>query len=342
MDGIINVYKEKGFTSHDVVAKLRGILRMKKIGHTGTLDPAAEGVLPVCLGKGTRLCDMLTDKTKTYRTVMLLGQETDTQDTTGVVQAEYPVNVTEEEVREAILSFLGDYMQVPPMYSALKVNGKKLYELARQGKEVERQARPVQILDIQIESIDLPRVTFSVTCSKGTYIRTLCYDIGRKLGCGGCMESLLRTRVDRFELEDSLTLSQIEKLRDEGRVEAYVVPVEGVFLGLPALITKPGDGDKLVHNGNPFPAELAVEENCDLPAESAGESGSLQAESGAGEHPSAERTGRSETECGLAASVADRFDGVRVYDSGHQFIGVYRYSEEKRRYQPQKIFLGGN
>ena len=331
MDGIINVYKEKGFTSHDVVAKLRGILRMKKIGHTGTLDPAAEGVLPVCLGKGTRLCDMLTDKTKTYRAVLLLGQETDTQDTTGVVQAEYPVHVTEEEVREAIVSFLGDYMQIPPMYSALKVNGKKLYELARQGKEVERQARPVQILDIQIESIDLPRATFSVTCSKGTYIRTLCYDIGQKLGCGGCMESLLRTRVDRFKLEDSLTLSQIEKLRDEGRVEEAVVPVEGVFLGLPALVTKPGDGDKLVHNGNPFPAELAVEENCDL-----------SAESGAGSDGAVERAGRSESECGLASSVADRFDGVRVYDSEHHFIGVYRYSEEKWRYQPQKIFLGGN
>ena len=299
MDVIINVYKEKGFTSHDVVAKLRGILRMKKIGHTGTLDPAAEGVLPVCLGKGTRLCDMLTDKTKTYRAVLLLGQETDTQDTTGVVQAEYPVHVTEEEVRNAIVSFLGDYMQIPPMYSALKVNGKKLYELARQGKEVERQARPVQILDIQIESIDLPRATFFVTCSKGTYIRTLCYDIGRKLGCGGCMESLLRTRVDRFELKDSLTLSQIEKLRDEGRVEEAVVPVEGVFLKLPALVTKPGDGDKLVHNGNPFPAELA-------------------------------------------APVSDRFDAVRVYDSEHHFIGIYCYSEEKRRYQPQKIFLGGN
>ena len=331
MDGIINVYKEKGFTSHDVVAKLRGILRMKKIGHTGTLDPAAEGVLPVCLGKGTRLCDMLTDKTKTYRAVLLLGQETDTQDTTGVVQAEYPVHVTEEEVRKAIVSFLGDYMQIPPMYSALKVNGKKLYELARQGKEVERQARPVQILDIQIESIDLPRATFFVTCSKGTYIRPLCYDIGRKLGCGGCMESLLRTRVDRFELKDSLTLSQIEKLRDEGRVEEAVVPVEGVFLKLPALVTKPGDGDKLVHNGNPFPAELAEAEDCDL-----------SVEFGAGSDCAAEPAGRSETECGLAASVADRFDGVRVYDSEHHFIGIYRYSEEKRRYQPQKIFLGGN
>ena len=190
MDGIINVYKEKGYTSHDVVAKMRGILRMKKIGHTGTLDPEAEGVLPVCLGKGTRLCDMLTDKTKSYRAVLLLGKETDTQDTTGTVLAENPeaaASVTEEQVRQAILSFLGIYMQVPPMYSALKVNGKKLYELARAGKEIERQARPVEILDIQIEKIDLPRVTFHVSCSKGTYIRTLCYDIGRKLGCGGCM-----------------------------------------------------------------------------------------------------------------------------------------------------------
>ena len=331
MDGIINVYKEKGFTSHDVVAKLRGILRMKKIGHTGTLDPAAEGVLPVCLGTGTRLCDMLTDKTKTYRAVLLLGQETDTQDTTGTVLAEYPVEVTEEAVREAIYSFLGDYMQIPPMYSALKVNGKKLYELARQGKEVERQPRPVQILDIQIGQVDLPRVTFSVTCSKGTYIRTLCYDIGRKLGCGGCMESLLRTRVDRFKLEDSLTLSQIEKLRDEGRVEEYVVPVEGVFLGLPALVTKPGEGDKLVHNGNPFTAELAEEMKHEMPDKSV-----------SGGNLDAELSACSESEHNLAASAADRFDGVRVYDSEHHFIGIYRYSEEKRRYQPQKIFLGGN
>ena len=331
MDGIINVYKEKGFTSHDVVAKLRGILRMKKIGHTGTLDPAAEGVLPVCLGKGTRLCDMLTDKTKTYRAVLLLGQETDTQDTTGTVLAEYPVEVTEEAVREAIYSFLGDYMQIPPMYSALKVNGKKLYELARQGKEVERQPRPVQILDIQIGQVDLPRVTFSVTCSKGTYIRTLCYDIGRKLGCGGCMESLLRTRVDRFKLEDSLTLSQIEKLRDEGRVEEYVVPVEGVFLGLPALVTKPGEGDKLVHNGNPFTTELAEEMKHEMPDKSV-----------SGGNLDAELSACSESEHNLAASAADRFDGVRVYDSEHHFIGIYRYSEEKRRYQPQKIFLGGN
>ena len=181
-DGVINVYKEAGYTSHDVVAKMRGILKQKKIGHTGTLDPDAEGVLPVCLGKGTRLCDMLTDKTKTYQAVLLLGQETDTQDTSGEVLATCPVEVSEEQIHRAVMSFVGEYAQVPPMYSALKVNGKKLYELARAGKEVERQARQVEICSIVIDKIQLPRVTMTVSCSKGTYIRTLCFDIGRVLG----------------------------------------------------------------------------------------------------------------------------------------------------------------
>ncbi|MSS09318.1 MULTISPECIES: tRNA pseudouridine(55) synthase TruB [Clostridia] len=250
-DGIINVYKEKGFTSHDVVAKMRGILKQKKIGHTGTLDPMAEGVLPVCLGKATKLCDMLTDKTKTYEAVLLLGRETDTQDTTGEILAEYPVTADEAQVKEAVLSFLGHYDQIPPMYSALKVDGKKLYELARAGKEVERKARPVEILDIHVDRIELPRVTMTVTCSKGTYIRTLCYDIGRKLGCGGCMESLLRTQVSGFCLKDSLTLTQIEELRDDGTLENHILAVDKMFSEYPALKMKQ-DFDKLVHNGNSF------------------------------------------------------------------------------------------
>lgn len=250
-DGILNVYKEKGFTSHDVVAKMRGILKQKKIGHTGTLDPMAEGVLPVCLGNATKLCDMLADKTKTYEAVLLLGMETDTQDTTGRILAESPVCIGEEEVRKAVLSFLGPYSQIPPMYSALKVDGKKLYELARAGKEVERKARPVEILEIQVERIELPRVFFTVTCSKGTYIRTLCYDIGRKLGCGGCMEALLRTRVSCFSLENSLKLSRIEALRDEGSLKEYILPVDQVFSAYPALRVKP-EYDRLVHNGNPI------------------------------------------------------------------------------------------
>ena len=170
-DGIINVYKEKGFTSFDVVAKMRGILGQKKVGHTGTLDPEAEGVLPVCVGKGTRLCDMLTDRDKTYEATLLLGMETDTQDTTGTVLSETDASgLTEEAVREAVLCFVGDYDQIPPMYSALKVNGRKLCDLARQGVEVERKPRPVKIYDITIRSIRLPEVVMTVSCSKGTYI----------------------------------------------------------------------------------------------------------------------------------------------------------------------------
>lgn len=252
-DGIINVYKEKGFTSHDVVAKMRGILGQKKIGHTGTLDPAAEGVLPVCVGKGTRLCDMLTDKDKTYRAVLLLGTETDTQDTTGqILKVRETEGLTEEQVREAILSFLGDYEQIPPMYSALKVNGRKLYELAREGKEVERKARPVKILDIRIEEMRLPEVTMSVTCSKGTYIRTLCYDIGEKLGCGGCMKELTRTRAGRFEIKDSLTLGELEKLKENDRIGEAVLPVTAVFSEYRQIRSEEENLDKLLRNGNPF------------------------------------------------------------------------------------------
>ena len=229
-DGIINVYKEKGFTSHDVVAKMRGILGQRKIGHTGTLDPAAEGVLPVCAGKGTKLCDMLTDYDKTYRAVLLLGTETDTEDTTGtVLEAKDTSGLTEDEVQDVVLSFIGDYAQVPPMYSALKVDGKKLYELAREGKTVERKARPVKIFDIRIEKIELPEVTMTVSCSKGTYIRTLCHDIGAKLSVGGCMKELLRTKVGRFELSESLTLDELQKLKEEDRLAEAVLPVEEVF-----------------------------------------------------------------------------------------------------------------
>ena len=223
--GIIVIHKEKGFTSHDVVAKLRGILHMKKIGHTGTLDPDATGVLPVALGKGTKLVDLLTDKEKTYEAVLHLGIDTDTQDMSGTVLEERPVNVTEEEVRKVLKSFVGEQLQVPPMYSALKVNGKKLYELAREGKTVERKARPVCFYEIEPLEFHLPLVKIRVTCSKGTYIRTLCHDIGEKLGCGGCMEELLRSRVGRYSLFESHTLAQVEAAVADGTVQDMIDPV---------------------------------------------------------------------------------------------------------------------
>lgn len=257
-NGIVNVYKEKGFTSFDVVAKMRGIFQQKKIGHTGTLDPDAEGVLPVCLGRATKVCDLLTDKDKEYETVLLLGVMTDTQDLSGEVLQERPVTATEDEVRDAILSFVGDYMQVPPMYSALKVNGQKLCDLARKGVIVERKARPVTIHGIEILSVELPEVRMRVHCSKGTYIRTLCQDIGEKLGCGGCMKSLLRTRVAAFALEDALKLDELEARLKSGD-ESFIHSVDSVFLQYKKASVLES-ADKLVRNGNRIPEEFI----CDM------------------------------------------------------------------------------
>lgn len=257
--GVINIYKEAGYTSHDVVAKLRGILKQKKIGHTGTLDPQAQGVLPVCLGKGTKLCDLLADHDKEYEAVLRLGITTDTQDMEGNVLQESSVQVSEEEVRTCILSFQGEQMQVPPMYSALKVNGKKLYELAREGKVVERKARPVTFHKIEVLWMELPKVKIRVQCSKGTYIRTLCNDIGEKLGCGGCMEELLRTRVERFALEDAVKLDEVQKAMEEGTVDSLILPVDRIFDQYPTAKTTT-QGDLLVHNGNRLFSELLQEE----------------------------------------------------------------------------------
>ena len=254
-DGVINVYKEKGFTSHDVVAKMRGIFRQKKIGHTGTLDPDAEGVLPVCLGNATKLCDMLTDRTKAYRAVLLLGVTTDTQDAGGTVLSLRPVTCTEEEARAAVMSFTGTYAQVPPMYSALKVNGQKLVDLARRGIEVERKPREVQIFSIGIEELCLPRAVITVSCSKGTYIRTLCHDIGERLGCGGCMESLLRIRSGSFLLEDTHRLSELSEAAAAGDPERYLIPTDRCLEEYEALSAVP-EGDRPLKNGNPLDARL--------------------------------------------------------------------------------------
>lgn len=260
MDGILNIYKEQGFTSHDVVAKLRGICKQKKIGHTGTLDPDAVGVLPVCLGKATKVCDLLTDKDKTYEAVLQLGVVTDTQDMSGEILSKQEVLVSREEIEEAVMSFVGDYDQIPPMYSALKINGKKLYELAREGKVVERKARRITIHDIQIAAIDMEQktVTMTVSCSKGTYIRTLCHDIGEKLGCGGVMATLKRTKVSSFMIEDSLTLSEVEELVKAGKIEEHLVKVDSMFSNLTA-VTVSKKYQKYVDNGNKIEISFLTE-----------------------------------------------------------------------------------
>lgn len=254
MDGILNVYKERGFTSHDVVAKLRGICRQRKIGHTGTLDPEAEGVLVVCLGRATRICDFLTDQDKTYEAVLLLGRTTDTQDVFGRTLSEREPSVTGEEVRLALAGFVGPIFQTPPMYSALKVDGKKLYQLAREGKEIERKSRPVTIRSLEIQEIRLPRVRFSVTCSKGTYVRTLCHDIGEALCCGGCMEELVRIRAGEFAREESLTLAEIEALQKEGRLAEHLTPPDAVFAGWEKRTAREAF-EKLLYNGNVLPGQ---------------------------------------------------------------------------------------
>ena len=249
-NGIINVYKEKGYTSFDVVARMRGICGQKKIGHTGTLDPDAEGVLPVCLGKATKVCDMLTDSDKVYRAVMQLGVETDTQDMTGTILKEADTSgLAEQYVMGAVMQFEGEIFQVPPMYSALKVNGKKLCDLARAGVTVERKARPVTIYKIFVENIELPYVTMTVSCSKGTYIRTLCHDIGAKLGCGAAMKSLVRLQAAGYGIEDAYTLDALQEFSESGTLKDAVTPIEQVFEVYPVLTAKP-EFDIMLKNGN--------------------------------------------------------------------------------------------
>lgn len=319
-NGILNIYKEKGYTSHDVVAKLRGIVRQKRIGHTGTLDPDAEGVLPVCLGKATSLCGMLTDQSKIYETVLLLGKVTDTQDLTGrVLEERETQGLTEEEVRSCIAGFAGDYEQLPPMYSALKVNGKKLYELARQGIEVERKKRKVRIHEISIQEISLPRVRMKVHCSKGTYIRTLCHDIGRKLGCGGCMESLLRIRAGCFELSDSVRLGDVEAACAAGNLDKILLPADWVFEPLRAVeILEPYRN--LAYNGNPISLRQMEE------IQKAGE-----------QKPEEDQASRMES--GDGKSRFSEGEQVRVYDAKGRFIGIYRYHGGRQEFRVEKMFL---
>ena len=247
VNGILNVYKEKGYTSHDVVAKLRGIVGQKKIGHTGTLDPDAEGVLPVCLGRATKVCDMLTEKDKTYEAVLLLGKETDTQDISGtVLRVGETEGLTQEQVKDCVMSFVGEYDQIPPMYSALKVNGKKLYELAREGIEIEREARVITIFDLTIQPISHEELQIVVTCSKGTYIRVLGEDIAKALGTVGHLTALRRTATGDFSLENAMTLADFEQLDFDARFDK-LLPVDECVKALPKLQLDAQQAERIKH-----------------------------------------------------------------------------------------------
>lgn len=231
MDGILAVWKPAGWTSHDVVAKVRRIVRVKRIGHTGTLDPQVTGVLPLCIGRSTRVVEYVQERPKAYEAVLQLGIATDTEDMTGTVIEELSeVHVTEADIRRVLESFVGVIEQVPPMYSAVRVDGKRLYELAREGQVIERKSRKVTIHELELLSMDLdkphPQIRFSVVCSKGTYIRTLCVDIGHALGLPATMAELVRTMSGGFKKEHCLTLEQIEELQASGELEARLLPAE--------------------------------------------------------------------------------------------------------------------
>ena len=231
MNGVIIIDKPCGKTSHDMVGFVRRLTGIKKVGHTGTLDPEATGVLPVCIGKATKACEKLTCDKKAYRVKMMLGMTTDTLDIDGEILTEQPVNITVSDIEKTVSEFVGEIEQIPPMYSAIKVGGKKLYELARAGIETERQARKITIYDIEIEDIDLEKdlVTLLVDCSKGTYIRTLCDDIGRKLGCGAFVAELRRTKSGQFDESMAYTTEELEKLAKCGEFSEKLIPVDELF-----------------------------------------------------------------------------------------------------------------
>ncbi len=230
-NGVICIDKPRDFTSFDVIGKLRGMLRMKKLGHAGTLDPMATGVLPVFAGTATRACDILPDHSKSYTAEFLLGLSTDTQDITGSVISKRPACRTAEDVEKALAAFRGRIMQVPPMYSAVSVNGRRLYDLAREGKVVERPAREAEISSLELVSFDeeLQRGTLKVSCSGGTYIRTLVNDMGEALGCGGVLSDLRRTRACGFDLKDCLGFEDVERHMEEGTLEGVFLPVDRLF-----------------------------------------------------------------------------------------------------------------
>ena len=249
MNGIVIIDKPRQWTSQDVTAKLRGVFHTRRIGHGGTLDPMATGVLPVFVGRATRAVEFFEHAEKTYEAELLLGTVTDTQDITGTVLETLPVSVTDGQLAEVLERFRGDILQVPPMYSAVKINGQKLCNLARKGREVERPARPITIHALDVLSREENRVRLRVHCSKGTYIRTLCHDIGAALGCGGCMAALRRTQAGDYDIRQAVPL---QTLLESQEPETYLLPVDSLFAGLPGL-TLTANQEKAVRNGAAFP-----------------------------------------------------------------------------------------
>ena len=257
MNGILLIDKQPDWTSNDVVAKLKGILHQRRIGHSGTLDPMATGLLVVFVGRATRAVEFAEGHDKRYLAGLRLGVSTDTQDITGNVLEEKPVTVTGEELENALENFRGEIQQVPPMYSAIKQNGQRLYDIARKGGEVERKPRSITIRDLRLTGKQDGDWMLDVCCSKGTYVRTLCHDLGQALGCGGCMSSLRRVQAGQFCVDEAVTLSQVQQMADEGRAEELLLPVDSLFRQHPRC-TVGAAQEKKIRCGNQVRTNLAT------------------------------------------------------------------------------------
>ena len=256
MNGVILIDKEQDWTSNDVVSKLKGILHERRIGHSGTLDPMATGLLVVFVGRATRAVEFAEGHDKSYRAGLRLGTVTDTQDISGTVLETKPVSASAEELQKALESFKGEQLQLPPMYSAIKVKGKRLYDIARAGGEVERKKRPITIHDIKLAGREGEDYVIDVSCSKGTYVRTICHDIGQMLGCGACMSSLRRVRAGGFSVEQAHKLSEVQLYADEGRAEELLIPVDRLFADYEKCSACAKD-EKRIRCGNEYKTELA-------------------------------------------------------------------------------------
>ncbi len=256
MNGMIVIDKPAGWTSHDVVGKLRSVLREKRIGHSGTLDPMATGVLPVFIGRATRAIAFCESDDKEYLAGLRLGIVTDTQDTTGTTVSECGTVATEDELKSVIPLFTGKLQQIPPMYSAVKIKGQKLYQLARKGIEVERSPRSITVFSLDVVERSGGDYILDVVCSKGTYVRTLCHDIGQKLGCGAAMSSLRRVRAGRFTIDDAVTIEDVQKAAESGTASGLLKPIDSIFDGYPAYTASPEETMKCL-NGSSFPVRLA-------------------------------------------------------------------------------------
>ncbi|MDU0201310.1 MULTISPECIES: tRNA pseudouridine(55) synthase TruB [Paenibacillus] len=303
LEGILPVWKPEGFTSHDVVAKVRGILGIRRIGHTGTLDPQVTGVLPLCIGRATRMVEYIQELPKEYEAVLRIGLSTDTEDMTGNVLEEVAlVQLDETVVREALLRFVGEIEQIPPMFSAVKVDGKRLYELAREGKEVERKSRKVTIHQLDILRMDLqqkhPEIHFRVSCSKGTYIRTLCVDIGKALGYPAVMSSLIRTSTGNIRQEQCLTFEQIKELKDQGVLQDRMIPMDEAISHMPSV-------------------ELSEQE-------------AIHAQQGKRISIAVNR---------ITGAAAGSPTLIRAYSPDKRFLGLYEWKSSSQILIPSKVFL---